>query len=239
MRSAILIVAAWFVFADLGQSMIFNFSAEAAPMQPDSSTNSPAKLDCSFDVASGQYLRVKVKLINQGAVDLFVLNHLWKLNSQSSDVDDPEHVYRFVRNSELRLLWGIAPLPRLKSTLYRNTPYATAVRPRSSLEWDYSTKIPVSEYNVYFAGSHGGPFQASMVERVVVIVEVIEAKSGVLTKPSGLGSSVEVTDSDAVESRKSIVCASGAIELATLRRTDQFSRLDMPNEAPEPLHLAP
>jgi len=208
-------------------------------MQPDVSTNSTAKLDCSFELVSGQYLKVKVKLSNQGAVDLFVLNHLWKLNPQSRDVDDPQQVYRFVRDAELRLLWGIAPLPRLKSTLYRNTPLAAVVRRKSSIEWGYETKLPVTEYNVYFAGSHGATYQPSTVKRVVVVVDVVEAQAGVTTKPSRLGSSVEVSDPEAIDSRKSVVCASGAIELVALRRTDQFSRLDMPNEAPEPLNLPP
>lgn len=208
-------------------------------MQPDVSTSSPAKLECSFELTPAHDLKVKVKVWNRGAADLFVLNHLWKMSSDGHDVDDPEQVYRFVRDAELRLLWGIAPLPRLKSTMYRNVPFATAVKPQSSLAWEYSAKVPIAEYNVYFSDSHGAAHQSSRVKRVVVIVDVVAAKAGVTTTPSGLGSSIKVSTPEAVGAHQSIVCASGVIELETLRRTDSFSRFNMPNEKPEPLVLAP
>jgi hypothetical protein len=207
-------------------------------MVPDVSTGSLAKLECSFEVASGHHLKVKVKMSNQAGVDLFVLNRLWDLNSHGGDVDDPEQVYRFVRNSELRLLWGVAPLPELKTPTYQNVPYATVLKPKSSLEWEYSGKVPVTEYNVYFSGSMGAVYQSAAIKRVVVVVEFVAAQSGLHTIPSLLGSSVQISTPPA-GARKSIVCTSGPIEMQARRRTDPFSRLDMPGEEPEPLVLPP
>jgi hypothetical protein len=206
-------------------------------MSTDLSTNSPAKLACSFSLGSDQ-LDVKVKIRNDGDADLFVLNRLWDTN-HGRDVDDPEKVYRFVRNSDLRLLWGIAPLPRLKSTMFRNIPFATILRPHSSLDWDYSVKVPVSEYNVYFEAPKGGASVPSAVERVVVIVEFVEAQSGLTTTPTELGSAVKVSTPHATGSRKAVICTSGPIQLEALLRTDRFSRFNLPNEQPELLHLAP
>jgi len=75
------------------------------------------------------------------------------------------------------------------------------------------------------------------VKRVVVIVDFVEAQAGLTTTPSLLGSSVKVSTPHAADSHKSVVCASGPIQLEALRRTDEFSRLDMADEKPEPLIL--
>jgi hypothetical protein len=233
------------VFANLHMSMILNSSAEAAPMHPDVSTSSLAKLDCSFELTSNQNLRVKVKMSNQGGVDLFVLNRLWDLNSNGDPAVDREQVYRFVRDSELRLLWGMAPLPRLETTTYENIPYATALKPKSSLEWDYSTKLPVTEYNVYFTGRQGAAHRPSAVQRVLVVVEFVAAQPGLTTVPSplaplaALGSSLKVSTPHAIDHGTSVTCASGPIHLEAFRRTDEFSRYTRPGEKPEPLVLSP
>jgi hypothetical protein len=233
------------LFASLHMSVILNSRAEADPMRPDVSTSSLAKLECSFDLTSNQNLKVKVKISNQGGVDLFVLNRLWDLNSNGDPVVDQEQVYRFVRDSELRLLWGMAPLPRLETTTYENIPYATALKPKSSLEWDYSTELPATEYNVYFAGRKGAAHRSSAVKRVLVVVEFVAAQPGLSTVPSPLAPlaplrpSLKVSTPHAIDHGTSVTCASGPIHLEAFRRTDEFSRYTLPGERPEPLMLSP
>jgi hypothetical protein len=153
-------------------------------------------------------------------------------------MDDPEGVYRFVRNSELRLLWGLAPLPETRTTTYRNIPFATILRPHTSVEWEYHAKAPVKEYSPYFAGSDA-TYESLAVNRVVVVVDFVEAQTGLTTTPTALGAAVKVSTPHAVDAHKSVVCKSGPVGLQTLRRTDEFSRLDMPNEPPEPVILPP
>lgn len=225
--------------ANLEQTTTLNSNAEAASMHTDVNASSLAKLDCSFDLTPDHHLKVKVKVRNQSGVDLFVLNRPWDLNSHGDTVDDREQVYRFVRNSELRLLWGIAPLPRLETTTYQNIPYATVLKPKSLLEWDFSTPVPVTEYNLYFTGREESAYQAATVKRVVVIVQFVAMQTGLTAIPSGLGSSLKVSTPQTVDHRASLVCSSGPISLEARRRTDPFSRLDMPGEPPEPLILSP
>ena len=67
--------------------------------------------------------------------------------------------------------WGDSPeQPQLgvaDEAVHLNIPYATVLKPNAFLEWDYSTKVPVTEYNIYFTGSAEASYQPTEVKRVL------------------------------------------------------------------------
>jgi hypothetical protein len=213
------------------------YCAEAFQMNQTNGSNPMPKLECSFDLSPGKQLKVKAKVVNSGAKEIFVFNHLWTLKA-GKPVADAEQVYRFVRNSELRLLWGIAPAPRLTTVTYRNIPFATPVSAGRTLEWEYSVALPAKEYSVYYQEEPKEGYKPQQAGRAVVLVHFVEAQPKLTTSPSGLGGAVKVSTPEAMDSHQTLTCSSQPMQIDVLLRTGDFSRIMVRDEKPEPLVLA-
>lgn len=196
-------------------------------------------LKASFQLTPARGLSIRARIENAGATDILVLDRLWKLDASSKKALDAEHVYRFERDGSLRLLLGAAPLPRLKSVLYRNVPMATRVPARSALDRDITIMAPLTEYSVYFPGTDPTHRETKSDTTVHLIVDYLVADAKLVTHPSPL-------DATAVEIENPVLAMAGAVRLLqsgqmttfeVLRRTDEFDRVALPGEPQEPLKL--
>jgi hypothetical protein len=193
-------------------------------------TAEPSKLvlSWSFEVAGGK-LTIHYEIANHEAQDVYVLNR----PSTSQGGLDPEKIYRFERDGGLRLLLGVAPLPRRKTVLFSNTPLATRIATNGTLKDTVAIDVPVAEYSPYF--SKDGAHEIKQVDRVLLLVDYFLADSGIPVK--------------AVPDLPGLFKASGASRrfvkmlvsekrspspIEVKRRTDELDRIDLPGEAPEP-----
>jgi len=196
-------------------------------------------LKASFQLTPARGLSIRARIENAGLTDILVLDRLWKLDASSKRALDGEHVYRFERDGSLRLLLGPAPLPRLKSALYRNVPMATRVPARSALDRDLTIVAPLTEYSVYFPETDPRHHETKSDGTVHLIIDYLMADAKLVTHPSPL-------DANAVEIENPVLALAGSVRLVqsgtvsafeVIRRTDEFDRLALPGEAQEPLKL--
>jgi hypothetical protein len=188
----------------------------------------PVTLQVSFDLFP-QELKLRMRIGNQGEVAIYIFNRLWDLDRSNKLVPDPEKIYRFVRDDNLRLLFGIAPLPRLKTPFYRNVPYVTRVQPRDSFEAEVAIPIPVKEHNVYFSEQKNSSYQAGKVSNVELLVHYIEALPNVETRPIPFdGTALQIVTPAAWDTVKTLRSGFLPVSVQVLRRTDEFERLMLP-----------
>ena len=206
----------------------------------EASSSGPTALNllCSFTIEpNGQTLDVKLKIVNAGGSDVFVLDRIWHMDSSGKQVADPENIYRFVRGPELRLLWGLAPVPRLKTVTYRNIPYASLVKPGGSHEINQKIPVPVKEYSIYFPETSKDNPKLQAVTRIAAIVQFVEPGSNLAISAAPFDpSAFKIPTATVLETVKNATCSS-PLKVDALRRTDQFDRFNMPNEPPEPIVL--
>ena len=195
-------------------------------------------LECSSVEKSAKTLKLSARLTNSSSTDIYVFNRLWDLGANNVPEPDPHKVYRFIHGSELRLLLGAAPLPRLKTTTYRNIPYATLVKSHHSLNIDESLSLPVEEHSVYFAKDSSSSAKPVKVNRVVLLVQFVLARSGYECTPGPFDrEAVKLEVPGILDHAQTAQCRFNPVEIEALRRTDQFDRLILPGETPEPLVL--
>src|SRR5690242_831021 len=94
-------------------------------------------------------LEIKASLRNESNSDFYIFNHLWS-GASGTHSPDPQKAYRFFHHGTLRLLYGAAPLPRLKTVTYRNIPNVSLLRRDTLLEWTIKLPNPVKEYSIYY-----------------------------------------------------------------------------------------
>jgi hypothetical protein len=211
---------------DGGKTVMTGPSEKDAGVAP--AETSKLVLSWSLEVVGGK-LSIHYEIVNHEAQDAYVLNR----PSTSQGGLDSEKVYRFERDGTLRLLLGVAPLPRRKSVLYRNVPFATRIAPNGTLKDTVALNMPVSEYSPYFA--MGGSDEIKHVDRVVLLVDYFLAEAGIPVKAvpdmpglfKATGASRRFVKMLLSEKR-----SPSPIEVK--RRTDEFDRIDLPGEAPEP-----
>ncbi|MGH9742758.1 MAG: hypothetical protein ACRD51_10440 [Candidatus Acidiferrum sp.] len=197
-------------------------------------------LACSFEAKPGAALHFQGKLANFSSRDIYVLNRLWTLDSSSKVIPDSEKFYRFVRGADLRILWGAAPLPRLQSVTYRNVPHATLLKTGGVLQFEESMALPATEYSPYFPPALEANVVPVQLSRVVLVIQYVEAGQGVNALPLLEDpSSVRFESAAALDHVLSLQCASSSLNIEAQKRTDQFDRLTLPGEMPEPLAIRP
>lgn len=200
--------------------------------------NMPVTLQCSFKVVSGKTLNIETRIVNTGPLDVYVFDRLWDLDQSNHPMADPEKMYRFIRNSELRLLLGPAPLPRLKSAAYKNIPYATLIKARSTLDLKTSFDAPIKEYSVYFPEGPNTKFTPVTINRVVLLLDLVEARAEFQTTPCPFDpSAVKIEVPGVLDSSKRLSCQSTSLVSPGLLRSDEFDRLTLPGEEAEPLKI--
>jgi hypothetical protein len=196
-------------------------------------------LRCSLQVEVGKTLKIRTRLENSGSEGIYVFNRLWHLDTSSRPADDPEKMYRFIRESELRLLLGPAPLPRLKTVAYRNIPYATLIKPHGTLEVEQSLRLPAQEYSVYFPSAPGTSPTPVTISRVAMFVVWVESREARETSPSPFDpNAVKIEVPGILDHAQTVGCRVTSATFEGLRRTDEFDRLTLPGEPGEPLRLA-
>jgi hypothetical protein len=196
---------------------------------------SDAVLKATFAVEVMRAVKVEARLENHGTGEIFVFDRLWTLDSSSRQAPDREGAYRFVRDGTLRLLLGPCPLPRRWQVTYRNVPHASLVPPGGSLALAISSAGPVGEHGAYFPEPPGSATTKVHVERVELVVQYAEAPRDLAAAPSGLFPGAFVLPAAALDGLRSAVAPSPRVELDVLRRADDFDRLTLPGEKPEPL----
>jgi hypothetical protein len=195
-------------------------------------------LQATFQLTAARALSIRARLENAGAADILVLDRLWVLEGGQKAID-PEHVYRFERDGSLRLLLGAAPLPRMKSALYRNVPMGTRVPAKAALDREILVPAPLQEYSVYFPVTDPARVETKTVSTVHLVVEYLVVTPELVTRASAM-------DAAAVEIDNPVFALAGAVRLVqtgtvgpleVARRTDEFDRMLLPGEKPEPLRL--
>jgi hypothetical protein len=196
-------------------------------------------LQCSFKVEAGKTLKIHARIENPGPAGVYVFNRLWDMDASGRPAEDPEKMYRFIRESELRLLLGPAPLPRLKTVFYKNIPYATLIKSQGALEVEQSLALPAEEYSVYFPPTPGALAARARITRVALFVVWVEARRAPETSASAFDpTAVKIEVPDALDYAQTLSCRSTSVDFEGLHRTDEFDRLTLPGEPSEPLQLA-
>jgi hypothetical protein len=196
-------------------------------------------LKASFQLTGDKALAIQLRLENAGAADILVLDRLWRLQG-GKKVLDGEHVYRFERGGSLRVLLGPAPLPRLKSALYRNVPLATRVPANAALEREIRLAAKLKEYSVYFPELDPQHDEKATVSTVHLVVDYLVDRPELVKHASALDpAAIEIENPVfALAEAKRLVQSGPVSPIEVARRTDEFDRLALPGEAPEPLKLA-
>ena len=191
---------------------------------------------CHFQVTPEGRLQGTVTLRNVGETDVLVFDRLWTVDRDNQPVADPQRVYRFERDGELRLLFGGAPLPRLFLVTFANVPYATRIRAGTAHEIELSFPLPVTEYSCYFDEAASSTCARVVARRVRVIVTCLVVRSGVQFAPVAADpTAFKVGPAEIVARASSAVATCPCPGITVLRRTDMFDRVTLPGETPEPL----
>lgn len=195
-------------------------------------------LQADFKVTGMRDLEIKMTMANHGTESVYVFDRLWTLEAASRLVPDPEPTYRFIRDGRLQLVLGPCPLPRLRSATFRNIPHVTALAAGSELKRTLTLSGPIKEYSFYFPEPSDGGYDKVHVTTVQVVVQYVVARYGLAIEPSRvIPSAMEVVTPGALDALQSVIATSPKVELDVLRRNDEFDRLTLPDEQPEPLHL--
>lgn len=196
-------------------------------------------LKATFQITPSRELAIRARIENAGAADILVLDRLWKLDAASKRALDPELAYRFERDGSLRILLGAAPLPRLKSALYRNVPMATRVPAGKALEREITLVAPLQEYSVYFPERDPRSYAPRTDTRVHLVIDYLVARPDLVIHPSPLDPSALEIDNPvlALAGAERLIHSDTVEPVEVMRRTDEFDRLTLPGEAPEPLAL--
>lgn len=195
-------------------------------------------LEATFTVRAMKSLDVRARLENRGQWPILVLDRLWTLEGAKTPVRDPERCYRFVRGGLLRLLVGVCPLPRLKMATLKNLPHATRIAEGKGLDLAFTFEGPIGEYSFYFPAVSTSTTEKVHVGSVELLVQWIAERPGVETRPAmEEPAALDIATAGALDRPETARALSGKVELDVLRRTDEFDRLTLPGEKPEPLNL--
>ncbi|HEY2234767.1 MAG TPA: hypothetical protein VGK01_14935 [Candidatus Angelobacter sp.] len=182
-------------------------------------------------------LRMKLFLHNQGGTDIYVFNHLWSRASGSLSADS-QNVYQFFRNGTLRLLYGPAPLPRLKTVTYRNIPFVTLLQHGATLEWNAELSFPIKEYNVYYPEDPNTAYTFEKADHVEVIIEFVKAGPGVVVAAvSNQQDALRIISPGVLDLAETRSFKADVPQITVLKRADEFSRLILQGEEAEPIKI--
>ena len=213
------------------------FRTTATPQTGGEGAN--PNLKCSLKIEVGKALKIHARLENPGDEGIYIFNRLWHMEASKRPAEDPEKMYRFIRDSELRLLLGPAPLPRLKTVTYKNIPYATLIKPHGILDLEQSLNLPAEEYSAYFPTSPGTPPAPVNINLVTLSVVWVEAREAHKTSPSPFApDAVKIEVPGVLDHARYAGCGVRSASFEGLRRTDEFDRLTLHGESPEPLQIS-
>jgi hypothetical protein len=178
-------------------------------------------------------LRIAIEVDNRGNERIYVLDRLWMLDRSNNIVADPEGAYRFIVGDTLRILLGNCPLPRMKSVLYRNVPYATLVEPGTVYRRELDYPLPVREYSAYFKGETASNYADARLDAVEVFVDYIADDPALAKDTSPLEGAHGFDTPGYWERSQRLRSGRVAIAAPAKKRTDPFDRLFLPDENPD------
>lgn len=204
-------------------------------MASANSAQEAPSLEATFEVKDGS-LRVRALVHNPGKAPIFVFDRLWTLENGSRPIADPEQAYRFVTDRQLRLYLGAAPLPRSKSTMFQNIPYATEVAGGSSQKIELAVPIPVKEYSCYFDEDVPETgYESVDASSVQLVVQYLPGSDDLPLTPSPFDpEAVKIDLPGALDHAATLQTPPHPMQLEVLRRRDDFTRLALPGEPLEP-----
>jgi len=215
-----------------------NWNKDAAPGRQRDSVPAAVVLQADFKVTGMRDLEIKMTMANHGSESAYVFDRLWTLESASRPVADAEPSYRFIRDGRLQLVLGPCPLPRLRNVTFRNIPHVTVLAAGSELKRTLALSGPIKEYSFYFPEPSDSGYDQVHVTTVQVVVQYVVARYPLAIEPSRvIPSAMEVVTPGALDGLRTVIVTSPKVELDALRRNDEFDRLTLPGEQPEPLHL--
>ncbi len=201
--------------------------------QAEASGKSAVSFEASASVAEGA-LKLRLRIRNGEPREIYVFDRLWALDAASNIVPDSQQIYRFLHDHTLRLLLGMAPLPRMKKTLFRNVPFVTRIDAGAAREREISIPVPIAEYSPYFKGEKAADYTGVTVDGIEVFLDYLRASPDLATVPSPIDPTALELDTPGIWSRATrLKSAQIPIRLHTLKRTDEFDRLYLPGENPD------
>ncbi len=203
------------------------------PASGTSTTSGAVALRATATVVDSKRLRLAIDVDNGGTGRIYVLDRLWMLDRANNIVADPEHAYRFVVGDALRIVLGNCPLPRFKSVLYRNVPYATLVEPGTVYRRELDFSLPVREYSAYFKGETESNYADARLAAVEVFVDYIPDDPALAKDRSPLEGAHGFDTPGYWERSQRVRSGRLAIAAPAKKRTDVFDRLFLPDENPD------
>jgi hypothetical protein len=183
------------------------------------------KIDVRFSRLANGDLEIDGVLHNLRSRPIHVYNGLWRISSAGTVAADSSAAYSFVNGHRLLLVWGAAPLPSSKTTLFRNVPYVTTVLSAGALPIHFKIPAPLKEYSPYFAEPDGSVFERVEVKEVELVVQILENKEGIQLEETELGGGFRKLQPMAmVESAEKVSTGSHPLIAEVLKRTDSFDR---------------
>lgn len=202
------------------------------PIDAAGAPGSGVALEVSFATSAHKDVTARIRVTNGSPVPIYVLGGLWNLDRTSKPIPDPQKIYRFVIDGRLRLLLGVAPLPRSKTTLYRNVPHLIPLEPKKSVELLIAPPAPLKEYNVYFEEQPDSRYEAVRIDAVELLVDYLVADATVQTRASVfVPGALELVTLESLRSVRTLRSPVSPIRLEILQRKDAFERL-LPGEQP-------
>lgn len=183
-------------------------------------------------VVSSQGLEVHYTVNNDLAEPIYVLDKLYERARQDPDNAnaelskaklDPEGVYRYVVGSSLRLLLGVAPLPRGVNVRVRNVPWATKVEPKHAAHGTLKLALPIKEYSAYFNAQDG--YVPAKVQSFELFVEYHRGRAVETSPVSGASDALEITGGAPLHDLQLLRSGPQAVQLDALTNANKpFAR---------------
>ena len=162
--------------------------------------------------------------------ELFVADRLWEFDADARRIPDPRGVYTFVRDGELRLLFGQAPQPSNLQLRVTYPPLFSRVLAGETRRGEVTLPLPVDEYSS-LARDVRSPTSIERVSRVTLIVEYRTRRSMDRDPTPPLGESAE-TAGLIVHGPRRVTSTLHTAPFAVKRRTGYIARVALPGEPP-------
>lgn len=177
-------------------------------------------------------LRVDIRAENRSSQEIYWLNKFWTMVKGGKTAWDPRGPYRFEKGGILRLLYGVAPVPRDTDVNNRYIPQATLIAPGAAAEVHSELAIPVEEFALFEPPNAKTEYELVEVESVAVIAHYVAPGAGIVIAPSFVDPAyfwVKAPD-QSVRVAESVVTT--ARKIPVRRRKDEIARVLLANEKP-------
>ncbi len=186
---------------------------------------------------------VRATLENRGERALYVFDRPTTYTREGL-ADDPGAPLRYLRGGCLRILYGEAPLPRRSLVSSRRVPHCTKVGPRATRALVARIPLPVMEHSSYWSvtafaerpeATREALLEEAPFDAVAVLVDYLVEQPGLLPHDGLEGAVTFAANVDAFELGSRVIARVAVPRVGGWRRRDIDARVELPDEAPEPL----